>query len=177
MVMVKEVIREAAPAAQQAATAVQPNAAQQQARIAYLVKQIAADDAQPKQPTPQEKMAAMDEYKRQKKQAIGAGSDGLSFPVHRFITAGLTEFFEPGIGNAHPIDTKQDANSWRFPGVIHMGKAVHPRLGVVTRLTRHGIHHPGGAARCRDLACAQHIEREGVVGLVARPVRHRDAGF
>ena len=69
MVMVKEVIREAAPAAQQAATAVQPNAAQQQARIAYLVKQIAADDAQPKQPTPQEKMAAMDEYKRQKKQA------------------------------------------------------------------------------------------------------------
>jgi hypothetical protein len=68
MVMVKEVIREAAPAAQQA-TAVQPNAAQQQARIAYLVKQIAADDAQPKQPTPQEKMAAMDEYKRQKKQA------------------------------------------------------------------------------------------------------------
>ena len=69
MVMVKEVIREiAAPAAQQAAT-VQPNAAQQQARIAYLVKQIAADDAQPKQPTPQEKMAAMDEYKRQKKQA------------------------------------------------------------------------------------------------------------
>jgi hypothetical protein len=68
MVMVKEVIREAAPAAQQA-TAVQPNAAQQQARIAYLVKQIAATDAQPKQPTPQEKMAAMDEYKRQKKQA------------------------------------------------------------------------------------------------------------
>ena len=68
MVMVKEVIREAAPAAQQS-TAVQPNAAQQQARIAYLVKQIAADDAQPKQPTPQEKMAAMDEYKRQKKQA------------------------------------------------------------------------------------------------------------
>ena len=68
MVMVKEVIREAAPVAQQA-TAVQPNAAQQQARIAYLVKQIAADDAQPKQPTPQEKMAAMDEYKRQKKQA------------------------------------------------------------------------------------------------------------
>ena len=68
MVMVKEVIREAAPAAQQA-TAVQPNAAQQQARIAYLVKQIAADDAQPKQPTPQEKMAAMAEYKRQKKQA------------------------------------------------------------------------------------------------------------
>jgi hypothetical protein len=66
--MVKEVIREAAPAAQQA-TVVQPNAAQQQARIAYLVKQIAADDAQPKQPTPQEKMAAMDEYKRQKKQA------------------------------------------------------------------------------------------------------------
>ena len=68
MVMVKEVIRETAPAAQQA-TIVQPNAAQQQARIAYLVKQIAADDAQPKQPTPQEKMAAMDEYKRQKKQA------------------------------------------------------------------------------------------------------------
>lgn len=68
MVMVKEVIREAAPAAQQQ-TAVQPNAAQQQARIAYLVKQIAADDAQPKQPTPQEKMAAMDEYRRQKKQA------------------------------------------------------------------------------------------------------------
>jgi hypothetical protein len=69
MVMVREVIREAAPAAQPAAAAVQPNAAQQQARIAYLVKQIAADDAQPKQPTPQEKMAAMDEYKRQKKQA------------------------------------------------------------------------------------------------------------
>jgi hypothetical protein len=69
MVMVKEVIREAAPAAQQALTAVQPNAAQQQSRIAFLVKQIAADDAQPKQPTPQEKMAAMDEYKRQKKQA------------------------------------------------------------------------------------------------------------
>jgi hypothetical protein len=68
MVMVKEVIRETAPAAQQAAT-VQPNAAQQQARIAYLVKQMAADDAQPKQPTPQEKMAAMAEYKRQKKQA------------------------------------------------------------------------------------------------------------
>ena len=68
MVMVKEVIREAAPAAQQATT-VQPNAAQQQARIAYLVKQMAASDAQPKQPTPQEKMAAMDEYKRQKKQA------------------------------------------------------------------------------------------------------------
>lgn len=68
MVMVKEVIRETAPAAQQAAT-VQPNAAQQQARIAFLVKQIAASDAQPKQPTPQEKMAAMDEYKRQKKQA------------------------------------------------------------------------------------------------------------
>ena len=69
MVMVREVIREtAAPAAQQAAT-VQPNAAQQQARIAFLVKQIAADDAQPKQPSPQEKMAAMDEYKRQKKQA------------------------------------------------------------------------------------------------------------
>ena len=69
MVMVKEVIREAAPAAQPAATEVQPNAAQQQARIAYLVKQMAATDAQPKQPTPQEKMAAMDEYKRQKKQA------------------------------------------------------------------------------------------------------------
>ncbi len=69
MVMVKEVIREAAPAAQQQSTVVQPNAAQQQARIAYLVKQIAADDAQPKQPTPQEKMAAMAEYKRQKKQA------------------------------------------------------------------------------------------------------------
>jgi hypothetical protein len=68
MVMVKEVIRETAPAAQQA-TAVQPNAAQQQARIAFLVKQIAASDAQPKQPTPQEKMAAMDEYKRQKRQA------------------------------------------------------------------------------------------------------------
>lgn len=69
MVMVKEVIREAAPAAAQQATAVQPNAAQQQARIAYLVKQIAADDAQPKEPTPQEKMAAMAEYKRQKQQA------------------------------------------------------------------------------------------------------------
>lgn len=68
MVMVKEVIWETAPAAQQATT-VQPNAAQQQARIAFLVKQIAASDAQPKQPTPQEKMAAMDEYKRQKKQA------------------------------------------------------------------------------------------------------------
>jgi hypothetical protein len=68
MVMVKEVIRETAPAAQQAAT-VQPNAAQQQARIAYLVKQMAASDAQPKQPTPQEKMAAMAEYKRQKQQA------------------------------------------------------------------------------------------------------------
>ena len=48
MVMVKEVISEAAQAAQQAA-AVQPNAAQQQARIAYLVKQIAASDMQPKQ--------------------------------------------------------------------------------------------------------------------------------
>ena len=69
MVMVKEVIREAAPAAQQTATAVQPNAAQQQARIAYLVKQIAASDMQPKQATPQEKMAAMAEYKRQKQQA------------------------------------------------------------------------------------------------------------
>ncbi len=69
MVMVREVIRETAPAAQQAVTAVQPNAAQQQARIAFLVKQIAADDALPKQPTPQEKMAAMAEYKRQKKQA------------------------------------------------------------------------------------------------------------
>lgn len=68
MVMVKEVIKETAPAAQQAAV-VQPNAAQQQARIAYLVKQIAASDAQPKQPTPQEKMAAMAEYKRQKQQA------------------------------------------------------------------------------------------------------------
>lgn len=68
MVMVKEVIRETAPAAQQA-TAVQPNAAQQQARIAYLVKQLAANDMQPKEPTPEEKMAAMDEYKRQKKQA------------------------------------------------------------------------------------------------------------
>jgi hypothetical protein len=68
MVMVKEVISEAAATPTQA-TAVQPNAAQQQARIAYLVKQIAADDAQPKQPTPQEKMAAMAEYKRQKKQA------------------------------------------------------------------------------------------------------------
>jgi len=68
MVMVKEVIREAAPAAQQA-TAVQPNAAQQQARIAFLVKQMAASDAQPKQATPQEKMAAMAEYKRQKLQA------------------------------------------------------------------------------------------------------------
>ena len=69
MVMVKEVIWETAAAAQQAVTAVLPNAAQQQARIAFLVKQIAADDAQPKQPTPQEKMAAMAEYKRQKKQA------------------------------------------------------------------------------------------------------------
>lgn len=68
MVMVKEVIRETAPAAQQA-TEVQPNAAQQQARITYIVKQIAANDALPKQPTPQEKMAAMDEYKRQKEQA------------------------------------------------------------------------------------------------------------
>lgn len=68
MVMVKEVIGETAPAAQQA-SAEQPNAAQQQARIAYLVKQIAADDALPKQPTPQEKMAAMAEYKWQKKQA------------------------------------------------------------------------------------------------------------
>lgn len=68
MVMVKEVIRETATAAQQAVT-VQPNAAQQQARIAFLVKQIAASDMQPKQATPQEKMAAMDEYKRQKKQA------------------------------------------------------------------------------------------------------------
>ena len=67
--MVKEVIRETAPAAQQAATAVQPNAAQQQARIAFLVKQIAASDMQPKQATPQEKMAAMAEYKRQKQQA------------------------------------------------------------------------------------------------------------
>lgn len=68
MVMVKEVISEAAQAAQQAA-AVQPNAAQQQARIAYLVKQIAASDMQPKQATAQEKMAAMAEYKRQKQQA------------------------------------------------------------------------------------------------------------
>ena len=68
MVMVKEVIRETASAAQQAVT-VQPNAAQQQARIAFLVKQIAASDMQPKQATPQEKMAAMAEYKRQKQQA------------------------------------------------------------------------------------------------------------
>ena len=57
-----------------------------------------------------------------------------------------------------------------------MHKRIDAALHVEHRVSRNGIHNPGCATGSRNLAGVENTEGEGVVGLIARAITHRDAG-
>ena len=57
-----------------------------------------------------------------------------------------------------------------------MHKRIDAALHVEHRVSRYGIHYSGCATGSGHLAGVENTEGEGVVGLIARAITHRDAG-
>ena len=57
-----------------------------------------------------------------------------------------------------------------------MHKRIDAALHVEHRVSRYGIHYSGCTTGSRHLAGVENTEREGVVGLIARAITHRNAG-
>ena len=72
----------------------------------------------------------------------------------------------PRVEDAGAVDAQQHAQTWRLGSVVDMGKRVDARQGVMIHLAQHAIDN-ARCAGCRGyLARVEHIERQGVVGLV-----------
>ena len=59
--------------------------------------------------------------------------------------------------------------------MVHVREAVHAGKGVVIHPADDAVHHPGSAGGRGNFSWIEHIEAEGVVGLVPGTVSDRGA--
>ena len=84
----------------------------------------------------------------------------------------------PGIEYAGAVDAQQHAQTGlRVDAVVDVGKGVDARPGVVVHLAEHAVDDAAGACRGCYLAGVEHVERQGVVGLVATAIGDGRAGL
>ena len=83
----------------------------------------------------------------------------------------------PRVEDARTVDAQQHAEACLVFGIVYVCESVHARQRVVVYCTVHSIDH----ARCprsrSNLTRIEHIERQGVVGLVARTISNRRTCF
>ena len=82
---------------------------------------------------------------------------------------------DPGVHNAGAVDAQKNTQAGCVGGVVDVQEGVNARLRVSLRHIGNAVNHAAGAARCGDFARVEHVEREGVVRLVAGAVADRSA--
>lgn len=83
---------------------------------------------------------------------------------------------QPRIHDSRTVDAEQDPVTRFAGGVVDVYEGIDARLRVGLRRVGHAVDHAARAARRGHFARLQHVERESVVGLVARTVRNRSPG-
>ena len=81
--------------------------------------------------------------------------------------------FHPRIQDTGTVDAQQHAQSGLVGTVVHMRKGVHPAQLIIVHLTQHAIHHTAGSARGSQFSRLHHVQRKGIVWLVATSIRNR----
>ena len=111
-------------------------------------------------------------------QAVRPDGDALGQAVHRGVVERLLRDVaaHPRVHDARAVDAEQDAVAGLLGAVVDVYEGVHAREGVGTARVDHAVDHAARAARGGHLARLQHVEREGVVGLVTRVVGDGRAG-
>jgi len=110
-------------------------------------------------------------------QAVRPDGDALGQAVHRGVVERLLRDVaaHPRVHDARAVDAEQDAVAGLLGAVVDVYEGVHAREGVGTARVDHAAR-AARAARGGHLARLQHVEREGVVGLVTRAVGDGRAG-
>ena len=83
----------------------------------------------------------------------------------------------PGVQDTSAIDAEEHAQTGLLRGVVDVGKGVHTALTVVVDVTQDTVYHTRSASRSGNLTGVEHIEREGIVRLVAPTVGNRRASL
>ena len=110
--------------------------------------------------------------------AVRADGDGGGDVVHVGVGDALRGDVaaDPGVQDAGAVDAEEDAEAGLFRRMVHVREGVHAALRVIVDRAVHAVHDAGGAGGGGDFARVEHVQGEGVVGLVAGAVGDRDAG-
>ena len=76
----------------------------------------------------------------------------------------------PCVQNASTIDTEQYAKTCLVCRMVHMSKSVYAAQLVIVDLAKHTINYARCTCRSSNLARIQHIQRQGVIRLVASTI-------
>ena len=101
------------------------------------------------------------------------GGQGVEFRIRKIGPEGAAQ---PGVEDAGAVDAEQHADARVGRGVVDVSKTVDPTLRIVGQTVGDPVDHARSATGGGDFAGVEDVEREGVVGLVAGAVGHRDAG-
>ena len=82
----------------------------------------------------------------------------------------------PRIEDACAIANSEHSQACLLFSMVHMGKDIHSALGIVAHVTQHSIDHSRCACSRSNLSRIEHIQRHGIVGLVASTIRDRCSG-
>ena len=113
--------------------------------------------------------------------SVAEGDDADAFTAHRgccrqFVDGCITDTLgsdhtaHPGIEDSRSVDTQQYPETGLIGSMVDVGEGVDTALGVVVHLTKHSINH-SRCSGCRgNFSGIEHIEAQGIVGLVAGTV-------
>ena len=83
----------------------------------------------------------------------------------------------PGIEDTRSVDAEQDTQAGLLGGVVDMSKGVDARLRIVVHVAQHAIYHARRTSSGGNLARIQHVQRQGIVGLVSTTIGDGGAGL
>ncbi len=80
----------------------------------------------------------------QEVQSVAADGYGGRHPLHLPVVGALGAdlLADPAVGDARSVDAQQYADPGVRAGVVDVGEAVDPLVGVVGELVRHPVHYP-----------------------------------
>ena len=76
----------------------------------------------------------------------------------------------PGIENAGAIDAEKHAQPVRRSRIVGMREGIHTTLGIVIHVAQNTVHNARRARRTCYLSRIEHVQADGIVGLVARTI-------
>ena len=101
------------------------------------------------------------------------GGEGIQLSVAQFRP---DEAAQPAIEAAHTVNAQQHAQAGCLRAVINVGEGIDARLLIHEKLVSDGVDDARRAGRRGDFARLQHVEGQGIIGLVAGFVGDGNAG-